>query len=137
MVEFCRREYEVAKLRVADAAERVRRLKEIVAKLEEDPMLLVPEEVDTDGEEEEEGEQEQRGGEEEGGVKAETSRVAENGEVGEKNEVSYPVLIARGVDTNHISDRMRKILLLVSIQLLRSVALNKSNTTSRSPAIFL
>ena len=82
-------------------------------------MLLVPEEVDTDGEEEEEGEQEQRGGEEEEcGVKAETSRVAENGEDGEKNEVSYPVLIARGVDTNHISDRMRKILLLLVLLLL-------------------
>ena len=34
------REFEVAKLRVAGAAERVRRLREIVAKLEEDPMLL-------------------------------------------------------------------------------------------------
>ena len=50
------REYEVSKQRVADAADRVRRLREVMEKLKEDPMLLVPEEVDTDGEEEEEEE---------------------------------------------------------------------------------
>jgi len=46
------REFEVAKQRVADAEERVKRLTEIMAKLEEDPMLLVPEEMDYDAEEE-------------------------------------------------------------------------------------
>ena len=48
----------MAKLRVADAADRVRRLREIMAKLEEDPMLLVPEEVDTDAEEEDDDDEE-------------------------------------------------------------------------------
>ena len=62
----------MAKLRVADAADRVKRLEEIMAKLEDDPMLLVPEEVDTDDEEEQ------------GELKKETNGVAEGGEDGEK-----------------------------------------------------